>query len=519
MAEMREDVVRSLQLNKDLMRLVERALQLDQGMKVGWSRDGEPNPKQGEMGVAPGLPEGARLRMLGALNDCVAAYASGGHFTLEGSAGNLFGAWNNGGNISAERDVGSFLAHGMASGRVTVRDGAKDDAGSCMSGGILLIRGDAGRRTGAGMSGGTIVVHGDVGREPGVGMTGGRVIINGRCPSPPEGVKMSTLSAAAAKKLNAEIGDSTLEVPNDAVCLSPASDGGVKATRPTNVASGGWNGIGLADAGEDESPAHAQRDTLVLLAERGGESDAVGLPLPLLPIRKSGKGLKGDYISTQPFMVLEHPRSIDLVLLDSSNINQAPELLKNAGGAVLDLSALPTYDAQQLDGVIVSLKGLQGSEAPLVLIDDVDKVERLHRAAASSGVDAAIVRLGDASGRSAASALPLVGRSAASEGLATDGILSGIASDWCADSADLAISCAAGSNILSCQVPDDSPEAIDEWLSELHAGLNGWLVYLGLSTIDNLSRKHLRALDYETASTSGLRLAGYGRPLPHWFAS
>ena len=47
MAQMREDVSRSLALNKDLQRLVERALQLDQGMKVGWSRDGEPNPKQG----------------------------------------------------------------------------------------------------------------------------------------------------------------------------------------------------------------------------------------------------------------------------------------------------------------------------------------------------------------------------------------------------------------------------------------------------------------------------------------
>ena len=518
MAEMREDVVRSLRLNKDLMRLVERALQLDQGMKVGWSRDGEPNPKQGEMGVAPGLPEGARLRMLGALNDCVAAFASGGHFTLEGNAGNLFAAWNNGGNISAERDVGSFLAYGMKSGRVTVRDGAKDDAGSCMSGGLLLVRGDAGLRTGAGMTGGTIVVHGDVGREPGVGMSGGRIIINGRCPSPPDGVKMSTLSAAEAKKLNAEIGDSNLEVPNDAVCLSAISEDSVNLAMPQNVASGGWNGIGLADGGEEDTPAHAQRDTLVLLAERGGESDAIGLPLPLLPIRNSGKGLKGFQISSQPFMVSEKPRKIDLVLLDSNNIHLAPELLKEAGGAVLDLSALPSYNPQQLDGVVVSLKGLQGEEAPLILMDDVDKIERLHRSAASCGADAAIARLGDASGRSASSALPLIGRSAASEGLATDGVLSGISADWNVDSTDLAISCAAGSNLLCCQVPDDSPEQIEEWLQGLHSGLSGWLVHLGLSTIDNLSRKHLRALDYETASTSGLRLAGYGRPLPHWFA-
>ena len=41
---------------------------------------------------------------------------------------------------------------------------------------------------------------------------------------------------------------------------------------------------------------------------------------------------------------------------------------------------------------------------------------------------------------------------------------------------------------------------------------------LGLESIDQLQRSHLRALDYDTAAISGLRMVGYERPLPHWFA-
>jgi len=330
---------------------------------------------------------------------------------------------------------------------------------------------------------------------------------------------MDSLSAAQAKKLNSEIGDTTLEVPNDAVCLTAVEDSTIQPTAPESVPSGGWGGIGLVNGGDEEVPSHSQRDTLVLLAERGGEAKAVGLPLPLIPMKDSGKGLKGEMTSIQPFIVRKEPRNIDLVILDSNNLTDCSTLLEKAGGVVLDLAALPTHSSPVLDGIVVSLRSILEDDSPIIFTDDVDRVERLHRSATGCGIDAVIARLGDSSGRSANSALPLVGRSAASTGLATDGILSGFCIDWNADATDLAISCAAGSTILSCQVPDDSIQEIERWLKELHEKLSGWLVHLGVSTIDNLTRKHLRALDHETASTSGLRLSGYGRPLPHWFAS
>ena len=56
------------------------------------------------------------------------------------------------------------------------------------------------------------------------------------------------------------------------------------------------------------------------------------------------------------------------------------------------------------------------------------------------------------------------------------------------------------------------------WLQGLSQDLSDILRNLGLDTIDGLSRQNLRALDYETAAVSGLRLSGYERPLPHWFA-
>ena len=53
---MREDIRRSLKLNRDLGRLLEQALEVDRAIKIGWSRSGDEIPKDGEMGVAPALP-------------------------------------------------------------------------------------------------------------------------------------------------------------------------------------------------------------------------------------------------------------------------------------------------------------------------------------------------------------------------------------------------------------------------------------------------------------------------------
>ena len=61
-------------------------------------------------------------------------------------------------------------------------------------------------------------------------------------------------------------------------------------------------------------------------------------------------------------------------------------------------------------------------------------------------------------------------------------------------------------------------EDIEFWLQGLTIDLQNTLRNLGLDSVDILQRSHLRALDHDTASVSGLRMSGYERPLPHWFA-
>ncbi|MEO2121307.1 MAG: hypothetical protein ABGX44_05780, partial [Candidatus Poseidoniia archaeon] len=73
--------------------------------------------------------------------------------------------------------------------------------------------------------------------------------------------------------------------------------------------------------------------------------------------------------------------------------------------------------------------------------------------------------------------------------------------------------------MVICSIPVNGVAAINQWLEEQASNLEGWLIQLGIVSIDQLTRKHLRAINNETAATSGLRLSGYGRPLPHWFAS
>ena len=202
---MREEVVRSLKLNYDLGKMLKQGIELNKPIKIGWSRDGEPIPKKGEMGLAPGLPKNGRIRILGNLGSMNAILSQGGAFSLEGSAKDFHAAWNNGGTHIVERKVGEHLGHGMIDGKIIVRDGCGKYAGSSMEGGLLIIRGDAGSNLGVGMKGGTILVMGDVGTSVGARMTGGRILVSGKCPKPGEGAKIASLTEEEIKEFNKDL--------------------------------------------------------------------------------------------------------------------------------------------------------------------------------------------------------------------------------------------------------------------------------------------------------------------------
>ncbi len=528
MVGMRDDIRRSLKLNRDLDRLLEQALEADRAIKIGWSRSGEEIPKDGEMGISPALPKGGRVRILGNLGDFVAPFAKGGAFTLVGPAKDYFGAWNCGANLIVERGAENHLGYSMSDGRIIARDGAGDDAGAGMSGGMIIVRGDVGKRVGGGMTDGVLIIHGDVGPEPGSGMQGGKIIINGRCPSPSEGVELSTLSPDELMAINQEIEDASLEVPPDALCLVPSKQTSVKPSKIEDKISGDWSTIGLV-VGDHSDPrlhVHQTLDTLVIVGERKIaegelEPEPAGLPIPIIPMIDSGKDLKGRHLSMQPCLVRRDARSIDLVLVDSDNIHEADEHLPNSGGLVLDMSHLPPLSMSALDGMLVSLRSLVGETKPFLLMGDVSSVESLHLAAASAGVDGVISRISDPSGTPSTAALPRTGRSAGSAGLDKLGSVVGYSLPWAPTGTDLAIACSSGGSFVVAKPPDDAGTSakINSWLESTLAQLKGEMIRLGCDSIDKLGRRNMRALDHETASISGLRLVGYERPLPHWFAS
>jgi hypothetical protein len=229
----------------------------------------------------------------------------------------------------------------------------------------------------------------------------------------------------------------------------------------------------------------------------------------MLPLLDSGKGAN----ILHPCLVKSEPRNIDILLLDTENLTMAGEWLSIAAGFAIDLSTIPPLNAEAMEGLLVALRSMCGLDTPFFLIHNLSHTEYLHQTAKLHGADAAISRLDDGTGIPAAAALPIIGRAAT-------GILDGtdcgaaIILPWVADHDDLAIVSASGIGFAISKPKDD----LEQWMSSLEAGLTNHLSRAGLASIDELSRSNLRANDYNTAAISGIRLAGYDRPLPHWFA-
>ena len=97
---------------------------------------------------------------------------------------------------------------------------------------------------------------------------------------------------------------------------------------------------------------------------------------------------------------------------------------------------------------------------------------------------------------------------------------------WAANADDAVISVAAGCGMICAdpfaeneEVPSTQKAraaAIEEWLAGFASSIRGRMADLGIDALEKLTRRHLRALEHETAAQSGLRLAGYDRPLPQW---
>ena len=525
MAEPREVVERSFKINKKLGPRLIQAAEQEAILRIGWTSAGDPVPKNGELGLCPNLPKGSKMRALGVLGSWVAAYGSGGNFTIQGDAGSFLGAANRGNTIVCEKIAGNYAGYAMRSGKISIMDGVGDDAGAFMEGGVLLIRGTAGERIGGGMKDGLIVVHGDVGKSPGSGMTGGKIVINGRYPSRlPSGVTQRLLTAAEVKSINEELDNEGMEIPKDAACLIPTEMLQVETPEPP-VSTSDLTSIGLVAGDLHHAATYQPCDTAVLVADGKSENSTTILPLPMLPILSSGDVLitsdidpmASEILAKQPFITRDNPRTMDFVLIDTNNLADAPELLEMSSGVVVDLDELPAMNSEEIDGFVVAMRTLLGMEKPVSFLNAISRVESLHVRSSHHDIDLAISRIEDGSGIAEAAALPMIGRSTKSHLTGSD-IQTGMLLGLSASGQDLAILRASGIDVICCEVPMQDPHDLAHWLVSVNNELTGILRRLGLDSIELLERQHLRALDYETAAISGLRLVGYDRPLPHWFA-
>lgn len=524
MADVSDVVQRSMNINEKLGPRLEAAAEQNAILRIGWTNAGDPVPKNGELGLCPNLPEGARLRALGVLGSWVAAFGKGGSFTIQGDAGSFLGAANQGTTIVCERMTGHYTGYAMNAGTITVLDGCGDDSGAQMSGGTLIIRGASGARIGGGMSGGLIVVHGDVGSDPGAGMQGGRIVVNGRCPPPPPGVTLRPLETEEVEEINAMLDDESLHVPSDAVCLTPQEQ---LLVEPTGymVSSGDLTQIGLVNEDQPPLPDYQTIDTVALFGV-DDEVQSLALPIPMLPFLADGSTVTADkktppavtqVLNRHPALVETSPRPVDVLLVGEGNLHDIASGLAQAGGFAIALDMLPPLNAEQLDGLLVALRSMAKPKAPVALVDGISRIQSLHTKAAYHGLDAALARIEDGSGLSEAAALPMTGRSK-KEHLNQTTTQTGFLLGFSASGHDLAVLLASGVDIVCCAAPMADADDIAYWLQGTQDDLAAQLRRIGINSIDLLERKHLRALDHETASVSGLRLAGYGRPLPHWFA-
>ena len=518
---MSDEIARSLKLNRNLANNLEKAIQLDRAIKIGWGPQGDPKPKEGEVGIAPHLPEGARVRLLGNLGDFTALACRGGIFTIEGNALGWFGAFADGGRMVVERDAGIRCGHGMTDGRIFVQGDVGDAAGAAMSGGTLVVRGNAGPHLGLGMADGLILIVGDCKAGAGQGMTGGRIIIDGRCGPHGEGATQRTITSAEHKAVSATLAEHDLSISKDAVVLEADADGNFFAEPPAETVWGDFSEIGLV-SGEIPLDPNAPLDAVHLLT-RGEEDEGVVFPLPVLPTLESGKGLSGRFLSAQPCLVDADPRPVDLVRIGTHNLCEAAETLRGAAGLVLDLDALPPLHDGEVAALMTALRTHLGEGEPVLLAGRVDRVGNLHRMAQSQPLDGVLIRLTTGVGMAAAAALPRIGLSAR-DANAGD-LLHVLELPWEAAADDALISAAAGCGMIAADPfpMDGAPgtqkaraEALEAWLSDFAAELRGRLVDLGIEELGQLNRRHLRALEHDTAAQSGLRLAGYDRPLPHW---
>ena len=307
-----------------------------------------------------------------------------------------------------------------------------------------------------------------------------------------------------------------LALEEDALVLVPSESSAGIAEMPDSSVAEGFESISLVPSSSDRLPDHSSLDPFTLLMPLGSEEGGLLFPIPWLIESDSAGAWDGAASKAQPALVRQYPRKHDLALVGEGNLIDCAEWLGSCAGVVLDLTDLPHMNDAEVEAILVSLTCKMEDDSLILLRDCVDRADHLFRLVVDLDLDGAVIDAASPGGSRAASALPRIGLAARAMNLTEQGRHLLIEMDEAPSAEDMLIAIAAGCPILVAPPPEDGLEEMLVWLDST---VRGWMLELGIDGLEQLSRRNLRALDYDTASISGLRLVGFDRPLPMWLGN
>ena len=493
---------RSEKLNRDLDRMLAQAIERDLLVRIGWGREGDEKPKNGEIGALSLLPDNSRSLLLGDLGEGAGLMNRGGTATVQGSVASMAGGWMSAGRLVVEKDAGSRAGFKMTGGSIVIHGSSDNNAGARMSGGTLLIRGDSGSNTGSGMSGGTVIVIGSTGDNPGVGMTGGQIVICGECGTIPQGVEAERGSENLPKDALDLMSSLGIEIPDGSLVIS-AVDEPIIDNHPSVIRGGSFTGIGVVGSGSGRIDSSVDVQTHINVIGLREESHELVLERPWIPILDDSSG-------NGPCIVRgSAPKQGDILMVGDVTLASLDRDSLNCTGVIINLDDLPRLNDAELESIIISIRSRMDPGSLVFLADRVDRVEELCRRCVDLDLDGVLVDAASLDGAGATIALPRIGMASKKTGLASGGRTIMIHLEGAVSADTIVISRCAGVDVVVSSELIGGPEEVD-------SEIRGILREMGMMSFAEVNRSNLRAVDHGTAMQTGLRLAGLERPLPTW---
>ena len=492
---------KSIKLNRDLDKMLAQAIERDLLVRIGWGREGDEKPKNGEIGALSMLPENSRSLLLGDLGEGAGLLNRGGTTTIQGSVSSIAGGWMSSGRLVIEKDSGSRTGFYMSGGSIVVHGSVGNFSGSNMSGGTLLIRGDAGSNLGTSMVGGTIILMGSADLGLGSHMSGGVIVVCGNHQHTDNSeMKYGRLSDIPKEALDlaSSLG---IEIPSQATVLLNAVDP-PKDKLPILERGQNFTGIGIIASGTGRNDPHISPDVSALIKSRTEGGAEVVLPRPWIEIHETSTK-HGSSI------VLKDPKPEDLLIIGSHNVGNLGRGSVDCSGFVLDIDSLPTLNDAEVEALIVSVRSRMAPGSLVILSDRVDRVDELARRCKELELDGILVDTISLDSAGPTVALPRIGMANKRHRISENGGFVLIRLGGKTSPKMLIIAKSAGIDAVV------SPE-LDSSDLDFDSRLRGILREMGLSSISSTNRSNIRALDHNVAMQTGLRLVGLERPLPTW---